>query len=196
MSMLSVAQLERAALCDFLDDVGPDRMTLCEGWSTHHLVAHLAIREGGIVEQVRNAVPGGGDRLVEDAVRTRDFAALVSQVRSGPSRLTLYGLPGADRVLNTLEFLIHHEDARRGEGEWEPRDLPAWVEDVVWAQVVKTAKLASLRSKHRLTLLRAETGEEAVVSRGSGDRLIAGRPSELALYVSGRKRAARVVRTC
>jgi uncharacterized protein (TIGR03085 family) len=195
MSMLSVAQLERAALCDLLEEVGPDRMTLCEGWTTHHLVAHLAIREGSLVEQVRNAAPGGGDRLVEEAVRTRDFAALVSQVRSGPPRLTLYGLPGADRLLNSLEFLIHHEDARRGEGEWEPRDLPGWVEDVVWAQVVKTTKLASLRSKRRLTLLRSDTEEEAVVSRGSGDRLIAGRPSELALYVSGRKRAARVVRT-
>jgi uncharacterized protein (TIGR03085 family) len=191
----SIAQLERALLCDFLDDVGPDRATLCEGWTTHHLVAHLAIREGSVVEQVRNAVPGRGDTLVEDAVRTRDFADLVRQVRQGPPRLSVYGLPGADRVLNTLEFLIHHEDARRGEEGWQPRQLPTWVEDVIWRQVVKTAKLASLRSSRRLTLLRSDTGDEAVVSRGSGERLLAGPPSELALYVSGRRGAARIARS-
>jgi uncharacterized protein (TIGR03085 family) len=191
----SIAQVERAMLCDYLDEVGPRRATLCDGWTTHHLVAHLAIREGSVVEQARNAMPGGGDRLVEEAVRTRDFAALVRQVRQGPSRLTLYGLPGADRLLNTLEFLIHHEDARRGEDGWEARELPTWVEDVVWGQVVKTAKLAMLRRKRSLTLLRSDNGEEAVVSHGPGDRLVVGLPSELALYVSGRKSAARVTWT-
>jgi uncharacterized protein (TIGR03085 family) len=191
----SIAQVERALLCDLLDHVGPDRATLCDGWTTHHLVAHLAIREGSVVEQVRNALPGRGDAMVEEAVRTRDFTALVQQVRGGPPRLSLYGLPKADGVLNTLEFLIHHEDARRGEDGWQPRQLPRWVEDVVWGQVVKTAKLASLRSKRQLTLLRSDTGEEAVVSGGAGERLLAGPPSELALYVSGRKHAARVARS-
>jgi uncharacterized protein (TIGR03085 family) len=194
MGMPSVAQLERAALCDYLEAVGPSRATLCEGWTTHHLVAHLAIREGSVGEQVRHAMRDG-DRLVDEAVQSRDFGELVRQVRQGPPRLSLYGLPRADRVLNTLEFLIHHEDARRGEDGWEPRDLPTWVEDVVWRQVVTTAKLASLRDRRRLTLMRSDSGEEAVVSRGSGDRLLAGLPSELALYVAGRKRAARVVRT-
>jgi uncharacterized protein (TIGR03085 family) len=192
--MPTVAQRERAQLCDFLDDVGPDRATLCDGWTTHHLVAHLAIRERGL-DQLRNVVPGRGDRLVEAAVRTRDFGALVDQVRSGPPRLSFFGLPGADRALNTLEFLIHHEDARRGEDGWRPRDLPTWVEDAVWGQVVKTARLASLRGKQRLTLVRADTGQEATVSRGAGDRVLGGLPSELALYVSGRRQAARIVQT-
>ena len=31
MGMASVAQLERAALCDYLEAVGPSRPTLCEG---------------------------------------------------------------------------------------------------------------------------------------------------------------------
>jgi uncharacterized protein (TIGR03085 family) len=190
----SVAQLERSELCDFLDRVGPNRATLCAGWTTHHLVAHLAIREGGL-DQLRNLLPGRGDRLVEAAVRTRDFAALVDRVRVGPPRLSFFGLPGADRAGNTLEFLIHHEDARRGKDGWRPRELPTWVEDAVWRQVVTTAKLTSLRSKSRLTLLRSDTGDEAVVSRGTGDQMVAGLPSELALYVSGRERAARVVRS-
>jgi uncharacterized protein (TIGR03085 family) len=190
----SVAQRERAQLCDYLDEVGPGRATLCEGWTTHHLVAHLAIREGSLREQVRHATHDS-DTLVEEAVATRDFSTLVDKVRHGPPRLSVYGLPGADALLNTLEYLIHHEDARRGEVGWLPRELPTRVEDTVWGQVVKTAKLASLRDKRRLTLRRSDTDDEAVVSRGSGDRLVAGLPSELALYISGRRGAARVVHT-
>src|SRR3954452_23786665 len=112
--MHSVAQLERAELCDYLDRVGPGRPTLCEGWTTHHLAAHLAVREGSLREQLRSAGPDS-DRLVEETVRTHDFSALVERVRGGPSRLSLFGVPGADRLLNSLEYLIHHEDARRGE---------------------------------------------------------------------------------
>jgi len=190
----SVAQLERAQLCDLLDEIGPARATLCEGWTTHHLVAHLAVREGSFREQLRSA-GRDGDRLVDETVRTHDFGELVERVRSGPPRLSVWGLPGADRVLNTLEYLIHHEDARRGEPGWEPRELPRWVEDAVWSQVVRTAKLSSLRRKERLTFVRADTGDEAVVSRGEGEQVLGGLPSELALYVSGRKQAARVVRT-
>ena len=84
----SVAQLERAHLCDYLDEVGPARATLCDGWTTHHLVAHLAIREGSLREQVRHARQDS-DRLVEEAVATRDFSALVDRVRHGPPRLSV-----------------------------------------------------------------------------------------------------------
>ena len=67
---------------------------------------------------------------------------------------------------------------------WEPRELPTWVEDQLWGQVVKTTKLAILRSKRQLTLRRTDTGDEARVSKGSGSRVVTGLPSELALYVS------------
>ncbi|MEV4089519.1 maleylpyruvate isomerase N-terminal domain-containing protein, partial [Nonomuraea fuscirosea] len=39
------ARGERAALCDLLDRLGPDEPTLCAGWTTADLAAHLAIRE-------------------------------------------------------------------------------------------------------------------------------------------------------
>ena len=42
---MSVAQRERAALVDTLRRVGPDAPTLCEGWKTRDLAAHLMIRE-------------------------------------------------------------------------------------------------------------------------------------------------------
>lgn len=187
---LSIAAVERGQLCDLFEAVGPSRMTLCEGWTTHHLAAHLKIREGGPLDFVRNALPG--DKVVDDMVESEDYADLVAAIRRGPALVSLFNIPKAGEAMNTLEFLIHHEDVRRGEGEWEPRDLPTWVQDQIWGQVVKTTKLASLRSKRQLTLHRGDTGDEALVSKGSGSRVLTGLPSELALYVSGRKSAAQV----
>ena len=45
MTNRDLAQLERGRLCDLLLVVGPDHPTLCEGWTTADLAAHLVIRE-------------------------------------------------------------------------------------------------------------------------------------------------------
>ena len=42
---MTFAKSERAALCDLFDVRGPGAPTLCEGWLTHDLAAHLWIRE-------------------------------------------------------------------------------------------------------------------------------------------------------
>ena len=69
MSPVNVARLERAAICDLFDELGPDQPTLCEGWTTRDLAAHLVTRErrpdaavgilvkpvSGFTEQVRAA---------------------------------------------------------------------------------------------------------------------------------------------
>jgi len=190
----SIAKVERTQLCDLFDEVGPGRATLCEGWTTHHLAAHLVIREGFGLATARNLVPGQGDKAVESTVAAVEFAELVRRLRTGPPTISLFSLPRVDDTLNTLELLIHHEDVRRGEGTWEPRTLPGWVDDTVWSQTVKTAKLTMFRSKRALTLRRADTGEETQVSKGSGSRIVSGPPVELALYLSGRKTAALVDR--
>ena len=39
------ARGERTALCDLLDRLGPEAPTLCTGWTTYDLAAHLALRE-------------------------------------------------------------------------------------------------------------------------------------------------------
>ncbi|MEN3358667.1 MAG: hypothetical protein V7637_2649, partial [Mycobacteriales bacterium] len=43
--MTDHASAERAAVADLLDSLGPDAPTLCEGWSTYDLAAHLALRD-------------------------------------------------------------------------------------------------------------------------------------------------------
>ena len=42
---MSIASRERAALADLLVELGPDAPTLCAGWDTRDLAAHLAVRE-------------------------------------------------------------------------------------------------------------------------------------------------------
>ena len=42
---MTVTQNERRAMCDLLDELGPDRPTLCGEWSTRDLLAHLLVRE-------------------------------------------------------------------------------------------------------------------------------------------------------
>ena len=81
------AQQERTLLCDLLDELGPGAPTLCEGWVTADLAAHLVVRERrpdsgpGLVWP---ALAGYTDR-VRRSVRDRTaWPDLVGMVRSGP----------------------------------------------------------------------------------------------------------------
>jgi len=42
---MSLTANERAELCDLFQQVGPDAPTLCEGWNTRDLLAHMLVRE-------------------------------------------------------------------------------------------------------------------------------------------------------
>ena len=45
MTAPSLAQQERATICDLFAELGPEAPTLCEGWTTADLAAHLVVRE-------------------------------------------------------------------------------------------------------------------------------------------------------
>ena len=68
-------------------EVGPDAPTLCEGWLTADLAAHLVIRErrpDAAPGLVLPALSGYMDR-VQRSVRDRySWPELVAKVRSGP----------------------------------------------------------------------------------------------------------------
>src|SRR5215218_8372952 len=44
-SLVTFARSERAELCDLLDEVGSRAPTLCDGWESHDLAAHLWVRK-------------------------------------------------------------------------------------------------------------------------------------------------------
>jgi uncharacterized protein (TIGR03085 family) len=45
MAPTTLAQEERQTLCELLVELGPDAPTLCAGWVTADLAAHLVVRE-------------------------------------------------------------------------------------------------------------------------------------------------------
>ena len=119
------ARLEREALCDLFLDVGPDAPTLCEGWSTRDLAAHLIVRESRPDASVGLVFPPAakhGER-VRLEVAGRPWSWLVDEVRGGPPRWNPMGIPPIEKLANTSEFFVHHEDVRRAQDGWEPHEL-------------------------------------------------------------------------
>src|SRR5688500_15114749 len=112
---------ERAQLCLRFDELGPDAPTLCEGWTTADLAAHLVIRERNPV-----AAPGIllGDkvaplgRLTDSAMereKAKGYDRVVERVRTGPP-LGPFRVPGLRTQINLVEYAVHHEDVRRANG--------------------------------------------------------------------------------
>ena len=117
--MMPLDQQERLALCDLLIELGPEAPTLCEGWTTLDLVAHLVVREN----HLRRV---GGLTAREKEL---GFAGLVERLRSGPP--LVWQIPGVRKPVNGLEFFIHHEDVRRANG-LPPRHGPPELENLSW----------------------------------------------------------------
>ncbi|MET8140239.1 TIGR03085 family metal-binding protein [Sphaerisporangium sp. NPDC005288] len=189
------ARAERAALCDLLDHLGPDAPTLCAGWATADLAAHLVLRErridaaGGIVLK---PLAGYTARVQEGVKSGRSYPELVDAVRQGPPPWSPYGfLPGVDALVNTLELLVHHEDVRRAQPGWEPRELPADLTETVWKRVSSGARMMLRRSPVGV-VLRLPDGRKAGGKKAEPHVIVTGEPVELLLFAFGRQEHARV----
>jgi uncharacterized protein (TIGR03085 family) len=187
MTPPSLPQQERKTLCDLFVERGPDAPTLCEGWSTADLAAHLVVRE-----RRPDSGPGlvwpplaGYTNKVRLAVRDRTpWESLVETVRRGPPLL----LRPFDGAMNTVEFFIHLEDVRRAQVGWEPRPTSPELADALWARVGP----GGMAKKVPATIVITSPGR-ADKERGTGPRLIlAGDPGELTMFGAGRQGAARV----
>ena len=183
------ARAERLALSDLLLQTGPDALTLCEGWTTRNLTAHLVIREGR--PDAALGILGGPmarhTESVQSATAQRPWSELVATVRSGPPRLSVFSLPGVQGLANLLEFAIHHEDVRRAVDGWEPRDLPAEEQDLIWSRLGTLSKVLARRSPVGVVLERADTGRRIVAKKGDPSVTLMGDPLELVLRLYGRR---------
>lgn len=187
MTPPSLAQQERHTLCDLLVELGAGAATLCEGWLTADLAAHLVVRERrpdtgpGLVWP---PLAGYTDR-VRRAVRDRtSWEELVETVRQGPPLL----LRPFDGPMNTVEFFIHVEDVRRAQPGWEPRAISPNLADALWARLGP----GGMAKKVRATIVVTAPGREDKQS-GTGPRLtVTGDPGELTMFGAGRQQAARV----
>ncbi|UGQ10090.1 TIGR03085 family metal-binding protein [Yinghuangia sp. ASG 101] len=195
--MVSYARTERAALADLLAEVGPDAPTLCAGWTTRDLAAHLVVRE-----RRPDSSPGilfkplaGYTDKVRLRAAARPYEQLVHQVRTGPPRLSLFGIPGVDAAANTVEYFVHLEDVRRAQPGFAPRDLEPGLTEYLWKRGRSGAKLMLRKAPVGVELRRTDTAEEAQpvrVRKGEPTATLAGPPAELLLYVYGRKDEALV----
>ena len=158
---MTYTQDERNALCDLLAELGPDQPTLCPGWRTGDLAAHLVLRERrpDAAAGVLGGPVAGYTRWVQARLTDRySFAELVELIRTGPPRLSMFGLPGANERLNLVEFLVHHEDVLRAQPGWLPRKVDPELADMLWDRL-SLARLMLRKAPVGVELVRADSGE-------------------------------------
>lgn len=188
----SLAQIERSLLADLLEQVGPDAPTLCTGWDTRHLVAHLVVREGTPLGPLKIMRPNVANEEIEQLIADTDYAELVDRFRGGPPRLSLFGHPKTDQLGNSTEFFIHHEDVRRATPDWTRRDLPQWAQNEIWSRTKPMAKMLLRKSPVGVGLQRTDTGDRTFAVKKLDTVMVTGLPSEIALFTSGRTTVAQV----
>ena len=182
---------ERAALCDTFEKYGPDAPTLCEGWLTLDLAAHLAAREARADAAVGLVLPGPFARHMEtvrEQYKAKGYDALVAMLRAGPPWMHRTGVLAA---ANVNENFVHHEDVRRASGE-PPRQLEDEMDAFLWRMLALGTRLARRRVKGAALVLRTLDGRERAVSTEGSPVVVAGPVGELVLFMGGRKEAADV----
>ena len=192
---VSFARTERAQLCDLLDELGPTAPTLCRGWTTSHLAAHLWLRETDPLAMpgiVVKPLAGLTERRMASAQEKLGYQTLVSRVRSGPGRISVFALPGLDEAANAIEYFVHHEDVRRAGEGWQPRELPDADEDACWKRVGLMGRAMFLRSPVPVVAQRAGTIDRVTLKAGEDPVVLIGKPSELVLFLFGRRSVAQV----
>jgi len=182
---MTAAQHERAGLSALLAEVGPEAPTLCGGWHTRDLLAHLILRESRLDAAPGILVPalsGYTDRVQAD-VAARAWPELLEQFRSGPPLLSPYRL--LDAQVNAMEFFVHHEDVRRVRDGWEPRQLSSGAEDGLWRRLRLISRVG-YRSSPVGVVLQREDGASMTAKRGAHRVTLVGAPGELVLHAFGR----------
>ena len=194
--MPSFAQIERAALCDVLGDLGPEAPTLCAGWTTYDMAAHLVLRERRPVSALGIVVPPLApltEQTMSGLKSRYAYPALVRMVRDGPPRWSPYRSPRLESA-NAVELFVHHEDVRRAQPGWTRRQLPFAVERAMWKRLRAIGRPLVRRSPVGLEAVRTDSPDSVRLKEGDTSVVMRGLPSELLLFCFGRGQAAEVER--
>jgi uncharacterized protein (TIGR03085 family) len=184
---MTITANERAAMCDLFDELGPDAPTLCEGWTTRDLLAHLLVRERRLDAVAGNVIPFLADytKKVTDSVVAQDYAANIGEFRGGPPIWTPWAIPVLGDKFNLAEFFVHTEDIRRAQPTWEPRDDDPARDDALW-NPLKTIGRLLFRKSPVGVVLRSADREDIVVKKGDPGVILVGLPGEIVLHAFGR----------
>lgn len=194
---------ERLGLCTLLDEVGPEAPTLCAGWTSRDLAAHLVLREHrpDAAAGIMAGALAGYTARVQDKLSTRTpYPDLVNAIRTGPPKFSLWGIPGLDERANVVEYFVHHEDVRRAVPDWKPRDISPGLSNVLWDRL-RMAKFVLRKLPVGLEFARNDDGADGTAD-GSGFRMtirrgtpvvtVIGPPAELTMWAMGRNSDAHV----
>ena len=185
LTMSTVAQSERRLLCALLRERGPSAPTLCAGWTTRDLAAHLFVREreplaaGGLV--LPPLKPVLQSRMT--AAAAKPWEELVAALEQGPPAPMRW----IDGSANLVEFVVHREDVRRAGAHShsetaEDRDEPTLV--LIWQRLRSAAPL--MFRAMPVTLLWPGHGQIDTRPRQAHRVILSGSPVDLLLVATGR----------
>ncbi|HSV65388.1 MAG TPA: TIGR03085 family metal-binding protein [Mycobacteriales bacterium] len=190
--MTRLAAAERAALCDLLETVGPEAPTLCEGWTAYDLAVHLAVRDRDHLAALGAVVPALADRTARAAREFKDthsFAEAIELVRSGPPAWGPVGLPLLGDQLNLFEYVIHYADVHRAQPGWQPREVPAELNDAIWSRLRVVGRMLYRNAPVGVQAERGD-GTSITLRKGISPVTLVGEPIEVALFGFNRRYAA------
>lgn len=184
---MTLAQRQRALICDLFQELGPFAPTLDEGWKTQDLAAHLWIREHrpqamlGLFSEKFSDMTA---RIQMEALHTYGYIGLVDRLRTP----ALFIRP-VDSVMNGAEFFIHHMDVLRANDRDQtlsPRD-----EESLRKSIKMFAGGVAKKYGDRVVI---DTNDGKQLEFGQGTRPVhlIGKPSEIIMFVSGRTDHAKV----
>jgi uncharacterized protein (TIGR03085 family) len=131
---------------------GPEAPTLCEGWTTRDLAAHLVVREFRPDASAGVVLPALASRMEELRLREaeRPWDEILARIDGGPPWYS--PLRYVDRIANAAEYLVHHEDVRRARPEWTPREFGPEDLDRIWSLATTVARMSLRRVPARIEL--------------------------------------------
>lgn len=191
--MSTHAKRERLLLADLLEAAGPEAPTLCHGWTARDLAAHVVVRErrpDAAAGLLIGPLKSRSERITNEFT-SKPYEELVQLIRTGPPRMSPFGVKQVDEAANTVEFFVHTEDVRRAQPDWSARELDPVFADVLWSRTEKAARVLGRKAPVGLVLRRPD-GQTAVAHKGTPVVTVTGEPGELLLFAFGRQDAARV----
>jgi uncharacterized protein (TIGR03085 family) len=190
----------REVLAETLLAAGPDAPTLCRGWRTRDLAAHLYLRErkaavglglGLIIKSLSKASDKATAKLAAKLTTPDDYTGLVNTFRGGPPALSPMKIKALDESSNLIEYFVHTEDIRRAVDRWAPRALDEAYSDALWDELIKRAAILYRGVDLGIVLVRP-SGPRHVAKRAPVSVAIVGEPGELLMHAHGRTRHALV----
>ncbi len=176
----SLARTERLGLGEVFRSLGPSAPTLCEGWRTADLLAHLVLRERKPVAALGILVPSLSARTEQLTLElASDFEANIRLFESGPPSWN--PMRYLDALVNGSEMLIHHEDVLRAQPEWKPRVLSAQAQQEARRILRGAAQLMTRGAK-----VKVRPDPAGALTPANGEVVIRGDEVDILLRISGR----------